>query len=78
MCTIEDDYFTYLNKVMASDNTKLNLKECNACPAAAFCRGGCKLVETKARQEGYCRLKQAVFLPVLSVFEEYGRLMAGE
>lgn len=78
VCTIEDDYFTYLNKVMASDNTKLNLKECNACPAAAFCRGGCKLVGTKARQEGYCRLKQAVFLPVLSVFEEYGRLMAGE
>lgn len=76
--TITDDYFTYLNKVLCSDNTKVNMSVCSDCPAIAFCRGGCKLVNTEARREGYCRLKQAVFLPVLSVFEEYGRLMAGE
>lgn len=51
---------------------------CSDCPAIAFCRGGCKLVNAEARREGYCRLKQAVFLPVLSVFEEYGRRMAGD
>ena len=76
--TITDAYFAYLNKVLASDNTKLNMSICSDCPAIAFCRGGCKLVSAETRLEGYCRLKQAVFLPVLSVFEEYGRRMAGD
>lgn len=76
--TIKDDYFSYLSKIMETDNTRLNLKECAACSAAAFCKGGCKLVGVKARQEGYCKLKQAVFSPVISVFEEYGRVLAGD
>lgn len=76
--TIKDDYFSYLNKVLATDNTKLNMDKCRECPAVAFCKGGCKLVSDKARAEGYCKLKKAVFLPVLLVFEEYGRQMLGD
>ena len=76
--TIRDDYFSYLSKVLATDNTKIYKAECEKCPAVAFCRGGCKLVSTDNRAKGYCRLKQAVFLPVVAVFEEYGRRMAGE
>ena len=75
---ISDEYFSYLNKVLAVDNTKLYKVKCDKCPAVAFCRGGCKLISSKNRAEGYCRLKQAVFLPIVSVFEEYGRQMAGE
>lgn len=76
--TIYDDYFSYLNKVIGSDDTKLYKAECQKCSAAAFCRGGCKLVNRENRAKGYCRLKQAVFLPIAAVFEEYGRQMAGE
>lgn len=75
--TIRDDYFSYLNKLLAGDSTLKHKKQCEVCPAVAFCRGGCKLVSDKARKAGYCRLKQAVFLPVVSLLEEYGRQIGG-
>lgn len=71
--TIQDGYFTYLQKILAGDHTHEHRKECLACTALAFCQGGCKLVGDKARKESYCRLKRAVFTPVLMAVQQYGQ-----
>ena len=71
--TIHDGYFAYLQKILAGDHTHEHRKECLACTALAFCQGGCKLVGDKARKESYCRLKRAVFTPVLMAIQQYGQ-----
>jgi uncharacterized protein len=71
--TIHDGYFAYLQKILAGDHTHEHRKECLACTALAFCQGGCKLVGDKARKESYCRLKRAVFTPVLMTIQQYGQ-----
>lgn len=64
--SIYDSYFTYLNRVMDTDNTKLHKAECAKCPAIAYCHAGCKFVQDKEREESYCKLKRAVFVPLLN------------
>lgn len=71
--TIQDGYFTYLQRILAGDHTHEHRKECLSCTALAFCQGGCKLVGDKARKESYCRLKRAVFTPVLMAVQQYGQ-----
>ena len=73
---IHTPFFVYLQEILAGDDTKLYRKKCLECPALAFCKGGCKLVSRKARRETYCKMKQAMFGPVIRAFEEYG-LKAG-
>lgn len=75
--TINDNYFGYLRRVLAGDHTRQH-PECEKCLALAYCRGGCKLVGDKARTESYCKLKRAVFTPVISIFQEFGRLIGGD
>lgn len=71
--SIHDGYFTYLQHILAGDHTHEHRKECLSCTALAFCQGGCKLVGDKARKESYCRLKRAVFTPVLMTIQQYGQ-----
>lgn len=71
--SIHDGYFTYLQHILAGDHTHEHRKECLSCTALAFCQGGCKLVGDKARKASYCRLKQAVFTPVLMTIQQYGQ-----
>lgn len=71
--TIHDGYFNYLQRILAGDHTHEHRKECLSCTALAFCQGGCKLVGDKARKESYCRLKRAVFTPVLMAIQQYGQ-----
>lgn len=71
--TIHDGYFSYLQRILAGDHTHEYRKECLSCTALAFCQGGCKLVGDKARKESYCRLKRAVFTPVLIAIQQYGQ-----
>lgn len=75
---IHDGLFTYLNAIWKGDPTKKHKKKCLDCLAVAFCKGGCKLVSDKAREETYCKLKQAMFVPVLSVFQRYGEKLVGD
>lgn len=71
--TIHDGYFAYLQKILSGDHTREYRKGCLSCPALFFCKGGCKLVGKKAREETYCKLKQAVFTPVVLTVQEYGQ-----
>ena len=71
--TIHDGYFSYLQRILAGDHTHEYRKECLSCTALAFCQGGCKLVGDKARKGSYCRLKRAVFTPVLIAIQQYGQ-----
>lgn len=75
---INSGYFQYLQRILAGDKTHLRREHCKSCLALAFCKGGCKLVGDQARNESYCKLKQALFVPVLSVFQEYGTKLVGE
>lgn len=71
--TIYDNYFSYLNKIIASDTSIVRLtQECLNCPVVSLCNGGCKLVSDKAREETYCKLKQAYYLPVMNTIAKYG------
>lgn len=70
--TIYDSYFDYLQEILKTDDTKLYLEECKKCKAYYLCRGGCKLVNRKTRKESYCKLKRAVFIPVIKAIEKYG------
>lgn len=69
---IGDSFYKYLDQVLATDDTKLHKEQCASCEVVALCRGGCKLVRPKARKSGYCKLKQAMFAPVLSYIEKIG------
>lgn len=71
-------FFIYLQRLLAGDATMMRRGKCLTCPAIACCKGGCKLVSERAREETYCRLKQAVITPVIHAFEAYGRQMAGD
>ncbi len=75
--TIKDSFYRYLDAVLTTDNTKLHKDECASCEVVALCRGGCKLVKPNARKSGYCKLKQAMFVPVLSYIEKIGLAKKG-
>lgn len=71
--TIYDNYFTYLNKIIASDTSIRHLtNECKECPVVSVCNGGCKLVSDEARANTYCKLKQSYYLPVINTIAKYG------
>ena len=71
--TIYDNYFTYLNKIISSDTSIVHLaNECKECSVVSVCNGGCKLVSDKAREESYCKLKRAFYLPVIKLIAKYG------
>lgn len=76
--TIYWNYQNYLNKLLETDNTKENLKTCKDCIALAYCHTGCKMVSPERREQTYCKLKKAVFLPVLSVIQNYGESLQEE
>lgn len=73
--TIYTPYYNYLNEVMKYEYTSSMRDKCRDCVSLAFCRGGCKLVSEKARDETYCKLKNAVFEPMLSLVLEYGKMV---
>lgn len=75
--TIYTPYFQYLNELLKTDYTDHMRSTCKDCIALAFCNGGCKLVSEQAREETYCKLKKAVFEPMLNLIQEYGK-MVGE
>lgn len=63
--SISSGFFAYLQKILAGETLLRHREECLECPVLAFCKGGCKLVKDKTE---YCRLKRALFLPVLEEF----------
>ena len=69
---IETPYETYLENLKKGDRTRERRYFCLTCPALSYCRGGCKLVGDKARNETYCKLKRALIEPVLQVIRTYG------
>ena len=71
-------FHTYLQSLLAGDATQVHRQQCLACPALACCKGGCKLVSDIAREDTYCRLKQAVITPVIQAFEDYGSQLTGD
>lgn len=70
--TIHDDFYTYIKKIWEGDTTLRHREECAECLAVACCQGGCKLLSDEVRKNTYCKLKRAVFVPVLSVFQNWG------
>ena len=64
--TIYSDFVCYLDNLVKNDNTRYFYeKYCKDCPVYPACRGGCKLILEKARNETYCNMKKAIFTPIL-------------
>lgn len=71
---IYSNYFNYLDSVLKMDNTKeMYSKYCSGCVVYPICRGGCKLIDEETRKVSYCKLKKAVFEPVINKLIEFGR-----
>lgn len=65
-------YFQYLEKLMKFDDTRRHYEEeCKDCIALAYCHCGCKMVKDKERKESYCKLKRAIFVPILSLVQNF-------
>lgn len=62
---IKDEYFKYISNLIKNDNTKDFYQTCKDCKVISICRGGCKLMPKKVREESYCKLKRAVFSPII-------------
>ncbi len=71
--SIYTPYFKYLNEVLKSDTTFGRREKCMDCPAMLYCRGGCKLVKDADMENGMCKLRRAVFQPVLDATIAYGK-----
>jgi uncharacterized protein len=71
--SIDDKYFKYLNEVMKDNITDKMLEKCVDCLAVSCCKGGCKLLKNEKQREHYCKLKQAMIIPVLSIMQEFGK-----
>lgn len=64
--TIYSNFAHYLDQLVKNDQIKYYYqKYCKDCPAYPVCRGGCKLISEKARNESYCKIKRAMFVPVI-------------
>lgn len=64
--TIYSDFVCYLDKLVQNDDTRYFFeKYCKDCSVYPACRGGCKLISEKARNETYCNLKKAIFAPII-------------
>lgn len=60
------NYYQIIENVRKTDLTPYFLKTiCKDCDVKILCRGGCKLVNEKARKQTYCKLKRAFFLPII-------------
>ena len=74
---IYDNYFKYLSKLINLDSTFRHHYDntCENCPAICYCHGGCKLVSDHDRKETYCKLKQAIIVPLIDLLTEYGKVI---
>ena len=71
---IYSNYYDYLNEVISNDCTSYFYKKmCNNCSVNLLCQGGCKLISESARNETYCKLKRAVFEPIIEGIIEYSK-----
>lgn len=75
--SIYTPYFQYLNEVLKHETTFSRREKCMKCPAMLYCRGGCKLVQDKDMEKGMCKLRQAIFQPVLEAAIAYGKKVMG-
>jgi len=64
--TIYSSYINYLDELFKNDDIKYYFKKyCSQCLAYPICRGGCKLIGEEVRNESYCKLKKAIFIPAI-------------
>lgn len=70
---IYSNYYVYLINALKDDNTyDTYQKRCSKCEAYPLCQGGCKLITDEVYEQTYCKLKKAVFLPVIhGLLKEY-------
>ena len=65
--TIHDSYGQYLSNAVLHDPTRENAVRCEACPVVSICNAGCPLIGQEVRDAYYCRLKKAMFLPIVEL-----------
>lgn len=69
-------YFKYLKNIIKTDRVLDRQKYCKDCPAMLWCRGGCKMVPPETMENGMCKLRRALFTPVLKAVLAYGNKLA--
>lgn len=71
--TIYDNQMQTLTNLFRYDHTMEFEKECSQCPIQSICQNGCKLMTAETRKNTYCKLKRAVFLPVIETVLHPGK-----
>ena len=62
---IKDSIFKVLTNTIQLDRTCLNNTRCSSCDAQPICNNGCPLVLEKSRIASYCKLKRAMYIPII-------------
>lgn len=70
--TIEGGFWPLLDKVMKWDRTREFDLVCRNCPVQSLCHNGCPLIEPEVREATYCKLKRAVFYPIIDFVLQLG------
>lgn len=71
--TVHGGFWELNDAVMKWDTTQRNNARCSQCAVQSICQNGCPLISEKVREESYCKLKQAMFLPVIDFVLQLGK-----
>lgn len=64
--TIKDNHIFVITRAIKLDPTEYNyLSRCKECPVQPMCRSGCPLIDAKGREEYYCDIRKAFYLPFI-------------
>jgi uncharacterized protein len=63
--TIRDGFWRVLGQSIAADPTWAYGSVCEECPVVSLCGCGCPLIGPSERRDSYCRVKLAMYLPVI-------------
>ena len=70
VATINTPYFDYLGRIIETDTTLMFKQECKKCSVFQYCGGGCKFITNSDKRNVYCKLKKAVFEPVIEYINQ--------
>lgn len=69
--TIDDSYYTILHNALLQDNTREFGETCGECPVVSLCSCGCPLMTAAVREESYCAIKKASYMPFIELLMQY-------
>lgn len=65
--SIRDSYSRYLSNAVLHDSTRETTARCAECSVVSLCNNGCPLIGQDVRDAYYCKLKRAMYAPIVEL-----------